>query len=123
MANLLDLIATQVASALTSAGLTLPATLIKVTPGDRVPGRVSGGTNPTTTSYAAQGLVDSYATALIDGTLIQENDRKILLLGASITSGAIPTNGDQITIEGGTYRVINVSRDPAAATYICQARQ
>lgn len=124
MANLLKgPIAKQVAKALQKAGLTLPATLTKATAGTRTPGDISGGTNPSTTDYAAQGYIDSYAIALIDGTLILENDRKITLLGASIAGGVTPANGDKITIDGTTYRVIRVDRDPASATYSCQARE
>jgi hypothetical protein len=115
-------IAKQVAKALKGAKMTLPATLIKVTPGTRTPGNISGGTNPTTASYAARGFVADYTAFELANTLIQASDRKISLLGATIASGAIPAADDMVTIDGATYRIMRVKRDPAAAVYELQAR-
>lgn len=102
----------------------LPATLIKMTQGARTPGNLSGGMNQTFANYAARGFVEGYAAHLIDGSVIQINDRKISLLGKSIAGGQIPATGDRIVIEGATYDVIGVpERDPDGAMYICQCRQ
>lgn len=101
----------------------LAATLIKVTPGTRTPSNISGGTNPTTVSYSCRGFVDEYKTGEIDGELVHVRDRKVVLLGKTISNGAVvPTPGDRVTIEGATYDVIRVDRDPAGATYALQAR-
>jgi hypothetical protein len=103
-----------------AAKLGLPATLIKVTAGTRTPNNVSGGTNPTTTSYACYGFVSDFAVTQIDGTLIAVNDRKIDLYGYSIASGTVaPTTGDEVTIAGGTYRIKHVDTDPAQAMWVC----
>lgn len=97
------------------------ATLIKVTNGTRV--SASGGTHPTSTSYAARGWVESYSDADIDGTLITRQDVKVVLLGATIASSQTPSNGDKVTIEGTTYLILNVpGRDPDSAAWECQAR-
>ena len=114
-------IAKQVYKAMKKAKMTLPATLIKVTPGTRTPTNLSGGTNPTETSYTARGFID-YEDDDIDGTIVQRGDRIVSLFGASMTSGIFPANGDKVTMDGATYRIIHVRRDPAAALYECQAR-
>ena len=101
----------------------LDATLIQITPGTRTPGDITDGTNPTTANFAAKGFIDTYDDDQIDGTNVQVGDRKIILIGDSIESLTVPGTGDQITIEGETWRVVNVMRDPDAATYECQARQ
>ena len=100
----------------------LPTVLTKVTPGTRTPGDLTGGTNPTTTDYSARGFLDDYRDFQIDGTIIQRGDRIALLIGDTIASSQVPEPGDKITVEGATYNVVNVKRDPAAATYECQVR-
>lgn len=100
----------------------LDATLTKVTPGTRTGGSLTGGTNPTTTTHAAKGFIDDYQDTQIDGTIIQDGDRMVVLLGASIADSAIPTPGDRVTIEGSEFNIVRVKRDPAAATYTCQVR-
>lgn len=113
-------IARAVAKASARAGLDLPATLIKYTTGTRTTGAVSAGTNPTAASYTARGWIADYATNRIDGTIIKIGDQRISLLAATLSVTPEPT--DIITIAGASYRVINVSRDPATAVYQCQAR-
>lgn len=104
-------------------GSGLPAvTLVKVTPGLRVDGSLTAGTNPSTNQFPARGFVDTYQDKAIDGTLIKQGDRKMLILGASIAGGQVPSQGDQVIAESRTYEVIDVKRDPAAATYECQCR-
>ena len=122
-------LASLVADALVSAELTKPAVLIKVTPGARDPAHVSAGTNPTTTTYRAQGLVASLSAFQIANTLIKDANRVVRLFGATIAGGAVPEPGDRITIEGVTSTIVNddggkraVQRDPASATYLCQCR-
>jgi len=104
------------------AGGVLDATLIQVTPGRRSATNPAGGTNPVVRSRRAKGFIDDYAERQIAETIVQTGDRRIILLGASIQGGAVPTPGDRIMIEGDSYQVIRVMRDPAAATYTCQVR-
>ena len=98
------------------------ATLTIVTPGTRTGGALTDGTNPTTTTHAAKGFMDDYEDFQIDGTIIQRGDRMVVLLGDSIADGVIPAPGDRVTIEGEEFNIVNVKRDPAGATYTCQAR-
>ena len=100
----------------------LDAVLIKRVPGIRTPGNLTAGTNPTSTSFTARGFIDSYSDDVIDETNVLASDRLITLIGNSIQDFAIPETDDRITIESQTWTIINVSRDPAAATYECQGR-
>jgi hypothetical protein len=106
------------------------AVLTKSTPGVRTPGAVSGGTNPTTVSYTAQGLVINLTQLRLSGALIAGANAAVLLFGASISGGAVPAPGDRIAIGGGTYTIVGdsggnqaVTSDPVAATYTCQCRK
>lgn len=100
----------------------LPATLIKVTASTRTPGSLTSGMNPTSLNYSVRGILSDYEDHQINGTLIVKGDKQVLLLGATIAGGQIPVAGDRVIIEGNTYNIIKVSRDPAAATYTCQVR-
>jgi hypothetical protein len=127
--GLLDDIATAVADGLVGADLFRPATLIKVTPGTRTPGAISGGTNPTTTSFAVQGLPGTTTTLRLNGTLISGVDRVVKLFGARLPPGVVPTSGDRIVMEGITATIVGdsggnaaVMVDAARAVYVCQCR-
>jgi hypothetical protein len=111
-----------VADAIDQAGGLLGVTLTKKTPGTRNPADLTAGTNPTSTPYACEGVVSDYTTRLIDGTLVATGDRRILILGATLPAGVVPSSGDQVTIESLTYDVVRVTRDPAAASYELQVR-
>lgn len=103
-------------------------TLVKVTTGTRSPDAQAAGTNPTSTDYAAKGIVESWTTHLAD-TLVKSDDRKISLFASEIASGAVPEPGDKITIDGGAYRIVagkdghGVKWDPADCVYVCHARK
>ncbi|RPH64982.1 MAG: hypothetical protein EHM89_00135 [Acidobacteria bacterium] len=121
MPDTLALIKQAVGSALSSAGMTKAATLIRVTPGTRTVGQPSAGTNPTTTSVTCQGLVKSTTKEKIGGTLVEKTDRVVMLFGSSLGDVA-PATKDRITIEGLTQNVVGVDRDPAGAVFECLCR-
>lgn len=98
----------------------LDAVLVKSTAATRTSGQLTGGLNPTTTSYACKGFIDKQAKKDIDGTLVSDGMVTIVLIGDSINGGAtVPDHSDRITIEGTTYTIELIDRDPAAATYTC----
>ena len=97
----------------------LAATLTKSTNGTRTAGQLTGGTQPTTATYTCRGFIDRQARRTLDGSLIDNDYVQIVLIGDSIASAAVPEQGDRITIEGATYIVAVIDRDPAAATYTC----
>jgi len=105
-----------------SPGL-LAATLTKVTAGTRTPGQLTGGTNPTTVNYSCRGMIDSKNRRNRDGELIRDGMERILLIGNSISGGAVaPEIGDRVTIEGRSFRVEVLDRDPAGATFTMECR-
>ena len=103
----------------------LDATLVKVAPGTRTPGALTGGTNPTTTNYPCRGFIDSQRVAFANGSTVKEGNKVVVLIGDTIDggSGVAPAPGDRIMIEGTTYVIPEggtIDRDPAAATYACE---
>ena len=88
-----------------------------------------GGTVPAwTTYYAGRGVFGSYLAKEIDGTRIETEDVKLLVLQNELFEGQVggvtdvpasPKIGDQVS----GYRVLNVSEDPAQATWTIQLRK
>lgn len=112
-------------SAVSAAGGLRPATLIKVTPGTRTAGSLADGTNPIRVRYQTQGIVEPTSKGDWNGQAWDMTRREtvtVTLLGAPLTrAGAVPESGDLVEIEGATYALGQVTRDPAAATYSCTA--
>jgi hypothetical protein len=99
----------------------LDATLIAFTTGTRTGGQPTAGTNPTSVSYPCKGFIDTQASRDLTGTLVADGGKVVVLIGDTISSGAAaPSLNDHITIEGTTYVISVIDRDPAAATYTCQ---
>jgi hypothetical protein len=103
----------------------LDATLVRRTAGTRPVGQVTAGltSGETQVSYPCKGFIDEWGKFRTEASLTEENDRKILLLGASLPDDIDPRPGDLITIEARTYTIIGpVDRDPAGATFTCRGR-
>lgn len=97
------------------------AILIHFTIGTRT-GNLTGGTNPTSTNHTCKGFIDSKNLKEFKGTLVEDGDVFIILIGDSISPAQVPDVSDQITIESKTYRIRVLDRDPAAATYTCLSK-
>jgi len=103
------------------------ATLVKQTPGTRT--TLSGGTNPTSTSYRCEALIEQATSKNVGDTLVAQAERYIGILGASLAAGIIPVAQDTITlvdIDGTskTFRLIApVSSDGVGAMYEFAARK
>lgn len=121
MADTLKLIKNAVGAGMKGAGMTKAATLIRSTPGTRTVGALTAGTNPTTTNVPCLGLVRNTTRDEIAGTLIEKNDRIVMLFGKSL-GDVVPTAKDRITIEGVSQVIIAVERDPAGAVFTCLCR-
>ncbi|HEK0905446.1 TPA: hypothetical protein SMQ04_000156 [Pseudomonas putida] len=88
-----------------------------------------GGTVPASTlHYTGRGVFGSYLAKEIDGSRIQTEDVKLLVLqnelfegqaGAVTDAPAAPKIGDLVS----GYRALNVSEDPAQATWTVQLRK
>ena len=96
-------------------------TLEVVTQGSPSAGALTSGANPATSRYTFSGTME-YATSQIEETLTEFGERTILILGGTLPEGVAPKPGDRIVFEGGTFNVVSVERDPAAATYSCGVR-
>lgn len=88
-----------------------------------------GGTVPASTvHYTGRGVFGSYLAKEIDGSRVQTEDVKLLILQNELFEGqaeavtavqAAPKIGDLIS----GFRVLNVSEDPARATWTVQLRK
>jgi hypothetical protein len=101
--------------------LLLDLTLTRITPGTRTPGSYTSGTNPTTATHNGKGFTDTFELGKYPESLVQSDDKKITVLGGSIS--VVPQVNDEITIESTVYKVVSVMRDPAGATYECHGRK
>lgn len=98
------------------------AILHKVTAGSRT-GNLTGGTNPTEADKTCKGFIDSKNKEKIGGTLVDDGDVVVVLIGDSVQDLAVPTTTDKVTIEGTKYSIKGLDVDPARATYtlVCKA--
>lgn len=97
-----------------------PSVLTKVAPGTRTPGQLSGGTNPVETAHSCRGMEDTLSRLRPD-MIVKDARGVVLLIGGTLPVGIVPQAGDRVAVDGGAdQRILNVLRDPAAATYLCQ---
>lgn len=104
-----------------------PVTGVRKVAGEYDPD-LGGETPETTVTYSGRGVLGSYLSKEIDGSLIQTTDKKLLVLqnelfvsesGEPTAVPAAPAIGDIIN----DLRVMNVSADPADATWTAQLRK
>jgi hypothetical protein len=123
-ADLIDMVDATATALLGGEDIVTAATLTKKTPGTRTPGSESAGTNPTSAAHACEGIVRSFDTGLIDGTIVRREDRRISLFIATLPEGVEPKPGDRIAIQGATYVVQEgVERDAAKFMFTCHGRK
>lgn len=75
----------------------------------------------TDTATQIPAMVSDYPQSMIDGTLIQQDDRRVMLAA----TGPQPSTADTLTIGGKVHRIISVrSTTPSGVPlyYECQAR-
>ncbi len=117
--NLGNIIAAELGPLMLDAQLIVPGAPAAIDPANPLADRRTG----TDTTIPGKGFIDEYNDFAIDGTNILRGDRKITLIADTFAGSPVPTNSNRISIEGNTYQIIgDVRRDPAAATYTCQAR-
>ena len=66
-------------------------------------------------------IVDKYDAAEVDNQIIQANDLKILVNQSDVTTDI--AHEDKIIIGTDSYKIMNISKDPAEATYELQIRK
>jgi len=128
--NTLDLIKKAVGQALGDAKLYRSATLLKQSPGTRIPGQETSGTNATYTSYPCRGLIELLTIDDVPtGTLVEKDDRKIGIIGSSLPPGVVPGSIDKVTIQdvdgvSKTFRLVQaITGDGAGAFFEFTARK
>lgn len=105
-----------------SLGPRLPrGTLTKNVQGTRDPNNLAGGREGTPTTHQFRGIRMGLS-ALRKDTILPDARDVILILGDTITPTAIPIEGDRVLVESTTFTIVNVSRDPDAASYTCQVK-
>lgn len=94
-------------------------TLTQRTPGTRTPGSEASGTNPTSNSYTSRGIVDRYRRSFKQGAQkwVQSSHRVLIIAKPFEDLSVQPKADDLLVVEGLTFSVIHVERDPAAATW------
>ncbi len=110
--------------AMQQAGGVKAGVLVKSTPGTRTSGQLTGGTNPTTTSYPFRGFLEQRSEVRREGTIVRSGGQFMSIFGASLPAGLEPTSGDLATLENTQYSVVRlVSRDPASALYVVEVEE
>lgn len=109
----------------------LDAVLIQITEGSRDVNNPTAGKSASERKLPCKGMISDNVSHFLDNknilgqgdtTRARVGDKNILLLGATIPGGKFPKPDDKVKIEGETFRIVRVLRDPAAATYQCLAR-
>ena len=112
-------IAALVDQSIQSAGGLKTGTLIRATPGTRTAGNLTGGNNPTSTSYTVRGFVENKTERRRAGDLATVGGEQISILGNSLPGDVEPRANDQVIFEGLTYTVTAITeRDPARALFV-----
>lgn len=105
--------------------LLLDCTLTRVTGTTREPGNLAGGTQPATTTYPCKGFEAALEQRHLANTLVKATDVMVVLLGDTISGGAVvPRAGDRVQVGSGVTRAVVaiVDRDAAHATWSLAAR-
>jgi hypothetical protein len=71
-------------------------------------------------TYSCKAIVDTYSAYDRAQGLVDQTDRKVLILAATLSIQ--PKAGDAITIRGETFTIVSVMTDPAKAVWECQGR-
>lgn len=109
-------LARTIGSAMSS--LFLPATLIRDVP--QVGGDPADPLPPIPATFNCRGMVEAYSQYFKANGLVEQNDRKVLILAASLS--VRPKPNDRVTIAGITFTIMDVSTDPAEAVWECKGR-
>ena len=98
------------------------ATIHRQTQSDRDPSDPGAGLPVTEDDITCKEVLAFFDIKEIDGTLVQEDDRLVIVIVGTMSEEVEPLPTWGVTIEDKRYTVIRVRRDPAAATYSLQVR-
>lgn len=99
-------------------------TLTEVSVTTRASAKLTAGRTQTETVHTfTDGIISSYNDDEIDGTTIKAGDRRIMIIAGTLSSPVVPKANWKVSIEDGqNWRIVDVHRDPAEATYTLQVR-
>lgn len=86
-----------------------------------ISGDPAAGTGSSTygTAFAVKGVVKTYALRDVDGTMVQRDDRELILDAKSFNdAGVVPDDDDRVTISSVLYQVVRVEPKPGGDTPI-----
>ena len=89
----------------------------------RASGNLTGGTQASETTHTARGFSAKYKDSVIDGSRIRARDREFIIFVESINPPVEITIGSTVTENEVVYELMKAEKDPAGATYTCQARR
>lgn len=117
----LDDIAAQITDTLTSADILTALAVRRSTfvPNPETPWDPSSGTTEEL-DHACSGWVDTYAQSDVNGSTIQQGDRRVFILASTLDIE--PTTADHVPLDGSAYGIVSVGRDPAGAAWVLQCR-
>jgi hypothetical protein len=98
-------------------GQLIKGTITKVTEGARNPLDITAGLSRTETDYPLEGFIESKRFENAEGFTTLKQGEIITIIGNSCA--VVPEVSDKITMEGTKFTILNIMRDPAAATYEC----
>ncbi len=114
-------IAATVAKGISDAGGVRPGILTRVTPGARTAGSLTGGTNPTETTFSFRGFVETKERRR-SGQVGASTMSVVTILGDTVT--VVPDVNDRVAVDGVNYTLLELlSRDPAEAVYQFRAEE
>lgn len=97
-------------------------TIHRVTWGDRDASDPGAGLAVAEDDITCKGVLTYFDIKDMDGTLVEENDRLVIVITGTMSEEVEPVPQWAVTIEGRRYNIVRVRRDPAAATYSLQVR-
>ena len=110
-----------IGDALVGADIPYDLTVIRMELGQGNPDRPWEPGQPVAVSYPCKGFTDTYNVHEQSASVIQSGDIKIVIVANTLS--ITPEPNMSVQARGVTYRVIDVSPDPALATYQVQARR
>lgn len=75
---------------------------------------------PTPTDYPCKSMVEKYSDYYTKNGLVQDGDRKVLILANSLS--VQPVANARLTIRGITFTLTKIETDPAQAVWECTGR-
>lgn len=118
--GLRDAISSGVAAAFSAIGGLAVSAVITRTIQGTYSATLGTSTGDTSTTITVSGVKIAFRQELIDGTAIHPGDCKLIFPASGLAFDPAP--GDQVTINGQTFNVVEARIDPAGAAWVLHLR-